>query len=88
MKGDAKKPLYAGNTKYTRLLAVLELYNFKARYRLSDLGFTALLELLQDMLLEENVLPTKTYEVKRILCNTTGIGYKKIHACANDCILF
>ena len=88
LKSDAHKPLYAGCTKYTRLLAVLKLYNLKARYGLSDSGFTALLELLQDMLPEENVLPTKTYEAKKILCSTTGMGYEKIHACPNDCILF
>ena len=60
LKGDAEKPLYPGSTKYTRLLAVLKLYNFKARYGLSDSGFTALLELLQDMLLDPNELPTTT----------------------------
>ena len=84
LKGDVEKSLYVGSTKYTRLLVVLKLYNFKVCYVLSDLGFIRLLELLQVMLLEENVLPTKTYEVKQILCSTTGMSYEKIHACPND----
>ena len=59
LKSDAEKPLYFGCTKYTRLLAVLKLYNLKARYGWSDSSFTALLAFLRDILPKENELPTK-----------------------------
>ncbi|KAK7256311.1 hypothetical protein RIF29_29752 [Crotalaria pallida] len=46
-----------------------------------------LLTLLKDMLPKNNELPNRTYEAKQVI-RSTGMGYKKIHACRNDCILF
>ncbi|KAI5402887.1 hypothetical protein KIW84_050473 [Lathyrus oleraceus] len=84
---DAEKPLYDGCTKFTRLSAVLKLYNLKAGNGWSDKSFTELLALLKDMLPEDNVLPNQTYETKKMLCSI-GMSYDKIHACPNDCVLF
>ncbi|XP_028800088.1 uncharacterized protein LOC114755378 [Neltuma alba] len=39
------------------------------------------------MLPEGNILPDRNYEAKKILC-PMGLGYKKIHACPNDCVLY
>ncbi|XP_052731652.1 uncharacterized protein LOC128196086 isoform X4 [Vigna angularis] len=47
---DAEKPLYPECTKFTRLSAVLKLFNVKARNGWTDKSFTELLELLSDML--------------------------------------
>jgi hypothetical protein len=84
---DSEKPLYDGCTKFTRLSTVLKLYNLKIGNGWSDKSFTDLLTLLKDMLPENNVLPSRTYEAKRMLCSI-GMSYEKIHACPNDCILF
>ena len=84
---DAEKPLYSGCAKFTILSAVLKLFNLKAKHGWSDISFTSLLGLLKDMLPEGNELPTSNYEAKKIMC-PIGIGYKKIHACPNDCILY
>nr|KYP59337.1 hypothetical protein KK1_014770 [Cajanus cajan] len=46
-----------------------------------------LLELLNDALLEENTLPKSFYDTKKIISGL-GLGYEKIHACPNDCILY
>ena len=46
-----------------------------------------LLGIMRDMLLEDNVLPNRTYEAKKMLCSI-GMSYDKIHACPNDCIFF
>ena len=61
--------------------------NVKARYGWSDKSFTSLLQVVQDMLLEENMLPKSYYQAKKILC-PMGMEYQKIHACPNDCILY
>ncbi|XP_074266806.1 uncharacterized protein LOC141590093 [Silene latifolia] len=84
---DAEMPLYKSCKNYTKLSAVVKLYNLKATNGWSDKSFTHLLELLKDMLSEDNVLPNRIYAAKKIL---TGIGmkYVKIHACPNDCILY
>ena len=86
LKSDAEKPLYIGCSKYTKLAAVLRLYNLKAGNGWSDSSFTALLDLLKDMLPEDNELPNRTYYAKKILCSM-GMNYDRIHACPNDCIL-
>ena len=62
---DAEKPLYKGCTKFTRLSAILKLYNLKAVNGWSDKSFTKLLALMRDMLPEDNVLPNRTYEDKK-----------------------
>src|ERR1043165_9765948 len=66
---DADKPLYKDYPKFTRLSAVLKLYNLKARSGWSDKSFTELLALLRDMLPEDNVLPNWTYDVTPLLNN-------------------
>ncbi|XP_027361200.1 uncharacterized protein LOC113869190 [Abrus precatorius] len=87
LKDDAEKPLYNGCRKFTRLSSVLKLYNLKAMNGWTNKSFTKLLTLLNEMLLEDNVLPTRTYDAKQVLASI-GLTHEKIHACPNDCILF
>src|ERR1044072_5923977 len=87
LKNDAGTPLYEGCSKFTRLSVVLKLYNLKAANGWTDTSFTNLLALLKDMLPEGNVLPSRAYEAKQMLCSI-GMSYERIHACPNDCILF
>jgi len=84
---DAKTPLYNGCTSFTRLSAVLKLFNLKAGNGWSDKSFTELSSLLKDMLPQDNVFPSRMYEAKKML-SSIGMSYEKIHACPNDCILF
>jgi len=84
---DSKIPLYDGCVKFTRLSTVLKLYNLKARNGWSDKSFTYLLTLLKDMLPENNVLSSRTYEAKQ-MSRSIGMSYEKIHCCPKDCILF
>ncbi len=84
---DAEKLLYEGCTKFTRLSAMLKLYNLKSGNGWTDKSFTDLLTLLKDMLPDNNVLRGRTYEAKQML-RSIGMGYEKIHVCPNDCILF
>ncbi|KAI9078212.1 hypothetical protein K1719_039826 [Acacia pycnantha] len=58
-----------------------------ARHGWSDKSFSELLEALKDMLPDDNVLPHRYYDAKKILC-PLGMEYKKIHACPNDCVLY
>lgn len=64
---DAEKPLYPSLQKYTRLCALVKLYNLKGKYGWSDTSFSDLLSLLVDMLLENNTLPRCTYEAKKAM---------------------
>ena len=84
---DAETPLYSGCTEFTKLLAVIKLYNLKTCHGWTDKSFTELLALLKEMLPKDNVLPSRTYDAKQML-GSIGLNYEKIHACPNDCILF
>ncbi|CAJ2679429.1 unnamed protein product [Trifolium pratense] len=84
---DKDTPLYPGCTNFTRLSAVLKLFNMKAKNGWTDKSFSELLELLTQMLPEGNVIPNRCYEAKKVLC-PMGLEYERIHACPNDCILY
>ncbi|KAJ0592692.1 hypothetical protein HanHA300_Chr03g0088101 [Helianthus annuus] len=46
-----------------------------------------LLEFLKDLLPKGNLLPKTTPQVKKLMADI-GLGYEKIHACPNGCMLF
>ena len=87
MKDDEEKSLYIDCSKFTKLSAVLRLYNLKVENEWSHKSFMVLLSLLKDMLLKDNELPNYIYDAKKILCSI-GLNYERIHACLNDCILY
>ncbi|CAH9058460.1 unnamed protein product [Cuscuta europaea] len=78
----AEKPLYPGCTKYTKLSAVITLYNVKAKKNWGDASFTSLLEVLHDMLPDGNEMPKSNYNAKKLMC-PLGLEYQKIDACRN-----
>ena len=86
-KTHAETPLYPGCTSHTLLTAVLKLFNLKTRHGWTEKSFSELLQLLNALLPEDNVVPRSTYEAKKLLSDL-GMGYEKIHACPNDCILY
>jgi len=87
LKDDSKTPLYPDCLSFTHFSTILKLINIKSRNGWTDKSFTKLLELLHEMLPKDNTLPTRHYEVKKILC-LMGMEYEKMHACPNDCILY
>jgi hypothetical protein len=62
---DSKKPLYHGCvTQYTRLFAMVKLFQLKASNGWGDCSFKELLTLLKDMLAQGNAVPKTVYEAK------------------------
>lgn len=84
---DAKRELYPGCKKYSVLLFVVKLLHVKVLNKLSNKSVTMMLELMKDALPDENLLPSSYYSAKKLLADI-GLGYQRIHACKNDCILF
>ncbi|CAL8992503.1 unnamed protein product, partial [Prunus brigantina] len=85
--GDGDQPLYPGCRNYTKLSALVKLYNLKAKHGMIDVCFTELLILQGNLLPEGNTIPASMYEAKKTLC-ALGLSYEKMHACPNDCILY
>ncbi|XP_074323114.1 uncharacterized protein LOC141660053 [Apium graveolens] len=81
------EPLYPGCESFTKMRALVKLYNLKAKYGISDKCFSDVLLLLASMLPEGNSMPSSFGEAKKTLC-TLGMDYEKIHVCSNDCLLY
>ncbi|XP_042388109.1 uncharacterized protein LOC121980216 [Zingiber officinale] len=84
---DAETPLFPGCTTYTKLPAVVTLYNYKSTNGHTDNSFNELLKILGGMLPEKNTLPETVYLMRKML-KPFDLEYEKIHACPNDCCLF
>nr|GEW42436.1 hypothetical protein [Tanacetum cinerariifolium] len=84
---DAEKPFYEGCPDFTKLSVIVKLLNLKGKYGCSDKFFTELLGLLKKMLPVGNEMVEKTYQAKKVM-KLIGSGYKKIHVCINNCLLY
>ncbi|XP_041025525.1 uncharacterized protein LOC121265933 [Juglans microcarpa x Juglans regia] len=83
---DARRPLFDGCTKFSKLSFVVKLLHIKSIGGWSIKSFDILLDLLRSAF-PDALLP-QSYEESRSLERGLGFKYHKIHACPNDCILF
>ncbi|XP_062006028.1 uncharacterized protein LOC133723227 [Rosa rugosa] len=83
---EAERSLFE-DSEHTKLDALVQLHNLKARFGMSDTCFSELLATVGSLLPKDNVLPQTLYEAKKTLTNL-GLQYEKIHACPKDCILY
>lgn len=84
---DGDKALYPGCTKSTKLNALVEMFNLKAKHGMTDGCISDWLMLFESFLPDGNEIPCNIGEAKKTL-GLLGMGYEKIHACPNDCILY
>ncbi|GJT83967.1 zinc finger, CCHC-type containing protein, partial [Tanacetum coccineum] len=83
---ECDKELYPG-CKYSNLSFTLHLYHVKCMGDISNKCFSMLLELFRDAFPHLTSLPSSANEAKK-LTTDLGLGYKKIHACPKDCMLY
>ncbi|VFQ73126.1 unnamed protein product [Cuscuta campestris] len=72
VQGDSE-PLYPGCKTYTKLKALVKLYNLKAKHGISDSCFSEILLLLGTFLPKGNCLPSSFSEAKKTLCALVGL---------------
>ncbi|KAL0554396.1 hypothetical protein IC582_008316 [Cucumis melo] len=65
MFDDAKKPLFPGCKRFTKLSALVRLYNLKVRFGWSNASFSELLATISELLPENNKMPISMYEAKK-----------------------
>ncbi|XP_021740070.1 uncharacterized protein LOC110706456 [Chenopodium quinoa] len=82
-----EKGLYEGCTTFSKLSFLLHLFHLKCMFHWSAESFNKLLELLIDAFPIIKEFPLSYYEGMKII-NDLGLGYEKIHACPNDCMLY
>ena len=84
---EGSEPLWPGCTKQTTLSAVATLLNIKADHNMSHECFESLLKAIKSMLPDGEKLPDNYYFCKKMV-KKLGLGYQKIDACPNNCMLF
>jgi hypothetical protein len=84
---NSDKPLHK-KTRHGKLNATVHLYNLKCLGGVTNTTFSTLLEFVNQLLPDDGeALPDNTYQAKKFL-RDMGLGYEKIPACHNDCMLF
>jgi hypothetical protein len=83
---DADTPLH-GNTKHSKLGAIMRLYSIKCMGGWRNTSFSMLLEFINELMHPDVSLPKDTYEAKKYL-GDLGLKYEKISACRKSCMLF
>ncbi|XP_075084162.1 uncharacterized protein LOC142167856 [Nicotiana tabacum] len=84
---DAETELYPGCKKVLKLSFVVKLLHLKCLNHWSNKSMDALLSFFKEVLPEESFVANSFYEAKKVLCDLS-LGYTKIDACRNDCILY
>ncbi|KAI5339109.1 hypothetical protein L3X38_018381 [Prunus dulcis] len=84
---NANQELYPGWESFSVLTAIVELMHGKIKYRMSNLCFDYFLGVFKRMLPTDNCLPKDHKHAQKVL-HGLGLGYEKIHACKNNCMLF
>ncbi|KAI5342853.1 hypothetical protein L3X38_010729 [Prunus dulcis] len=84
---NANQELYPGCESFSVLTAIVELMHEKIKYRMSNLCFDYFLGVFKRMLPTDNCLPKDHKHAQKVL-HGLGLGYEKIHACKNNCMLF
>ncbi|XP_016483469.2 uncharacterized protein LOC107804154 isoform X1 [Nicotiana tabacum] len=84
---DAETEIYPGCKKVSKLSFVVRLLHLKCLNHWSNKSVDALLSFFKEVLPEGSFVPNSFYEAKKVL-RDLGLGYNKIDACENDCILY
>ncbi|XP_050109451.1 uncharacterized protein LOC126588404 [Malus sylvestris] len=84
---NAKQELYLGCENFSVLTVIVELMHGKIKFGLSNKCFDYFFGVIKRMLPKENCLPEDHKSAQKVL-KGLGLGYEKIHACVNNCILF
>jgi len=67
--------------------AIVGLFNLKCESGWSNTSFSKLLRFLKGIVPKNAKLPKDTYQAKKYM-RDLGLGYEKIPACRNGCMLF
>ena len=84
---DADELLWDSCQNHTQLSAVSQLLNLKSEFLISESYFDRLLLLIKSMLPRDEKLPENYYRATKMI-NELGLGYVKIDACLNHCMLY
>ncbi|XP_071688802.1 uncharacterized protein [Rutidosis leptorrhynchoides] len=82
---DTKKELYPG-CKFSVLSFIVRLFHSKCVGKCNEKGFSMILDTMREAF-PHAAIPKSLYELRKII-RDLGLGYEKIDACPNDCMLY
>ncbi|XP_071687844.1 uncharacterized protein [Rutidosis leptorrhynchoides] len=83
--GDAKKEVYPG-CKVSVLSFIVRLFHSKCVGKCNEKGFSMILDTMREAFPHAST-PKSLYEVRNLI-RELGLGFEKIDACPNDCMLY
>ena len=83
----AEKELYPGCTDATKVFFIVELFQVKCLYGISNRALEGVLNLFSRFLPKGHCVPNTMEKVQRVV-RDLGLDYGKIDACEKDCVLF
>ncbi|KAL7607985.1 hypothetical protein Lser_V15G12232 [Lactuca serriola] len=83
----ADRELWPGCKKVTQLSVVARLLNIKSEYRIPELCFDAICQLIKDGLPEENNMVDSLYESKKLI-QALGLPVELIDCCRSGCMIY
>jgi hypothetical protein len=84
---EAKKELYPGCEDGTKISFIVELFQVKCMYGISNTAMEGVLLLISKFLPKGHYVPNTMEKLQRVVCDL-GLDYIKIDACENHCVLF
>jgi hypothetical protein len=83
---QAKKELYLRCKNANKVYFIIEFFQIKCMYDLSNASLEAILKLFGKVLPEGHCIPNSLDKVQRVV-RDLGLDYVKIHSCEYDCVL-
>ena len=87
MLKDVDEPLWPGCETHTILSTMLELLYLKVEFNMTVSCYDRMVAIIKKILPKEEKLVHSFYTSKKMV-KGLGMGYEKIDACLNDCMLF
>ena len=84
---EAEKELYPGCNDTTKISFILQFFQIKCMFGLSNNAFAAILQLFSFVLLEGHHIRDSLDKMQKVIYDL-GLDYQKIHACIIDFVLF
>ncbi|XP_039123295.1 uncharacterized protein LOC120259901 [Dioscorea cayenensis subsp. rotundata] len=82
---DMNEKLY-DRSKYSRMYFYIHLFHLKCMCGMTGKTLDYLIEFLKEFF-PAVAIPTNSHESKKVI-KDLGLGYEKVHACPNDCMLY
>ncbi|XP_071729876.1 uncharacterized protein [Rutidosis leptorrhynchoides] len=82
---DENKELYPG-CKFSVLSFIVRLFHSKCVGKCNEKGFSMILDTIREAFPHASI-PNSLYELRKVI-RDLGLGYEKIDACLNDCMLY